>query len=370
MPQLAEVFARHAGGYLAKYGRSVLPSHRRAIRDIASCRTDVMGGHVFRCDSCGREVYAYHSCRNRNCPKCRHKIAEDWLEARRGELLPVTYFHAVFTLPSHLRRVVRSHQRLLGGILMRAAAGATVKLGRDPHYVGGTVGVMTVLHTSGRNLSWHPHVHCLVTGGGLARDGTWLRSRKNYLAPVRALSKVFRGIVREAVTRALPDATLPESVWKKKWCVHCSPAPGATDAVLRYVARYVYRGIISNRSILAVTDTHVTFRYKATRTGKWTVTTLAAHEFMRRFLQHVLPRGFHKVRYYGLWSAPSRTKLRRLQLALGSRGAEAEPETSDGARDDDAPAPRHPLEGETCPHCGKGRLVYLKALPPRRDIPP
>jgi hypothetical protein len=178
MPELAEVFARHADGYLAKYGKSVLPSHRRAIRDIVSCRTEAMGGHVFRCDSCGAQTYAYHSCRNRSCPKCRHKIAEDWLEARRGELLPVTYFHAVFTLSSDLRRLVRSHQRLLGAILMQAAARATIKLCRDTHYVGGTVGVMAVLHTSGRNLSWHPHVHCLVTGGGLSTDDTWLRSRR------------------------------------------------------------------------------------------------------------------------------------------------------------------------------------------------
>ena len=369
MPELAEVFARHGDGYLARYGNSVLPSHRRAVRDIVSCRTPVMGGHVFRCDSCGANTYAYHSCRNRHCPKCRHGAAEDWLAARRREILPVTYFHAVFTLPSALRRLVRSKQRLLGGILMRAAAGATIKLGRDPHYVGGTVGVMTVFHTSGRNLSWHPHVHCLVTGGGLAGDGTWLASRDNFLVPVKALSNIFRAKVRDAVRKALPDLTLPDSAWEKKWRVHCKPAPGATDAVLRYVARYVYRGIISNRNIMAVTDTHVTFRYRATRTGKRTVMTLAAHEFMRRFLQHVLPRGFHRVRYYGLWSAPSRKKLRRLQLAMGARLPEPQPDDS-AADEEDAPQPRHPLEGETCPHCRKGRLVYVEELPPRRDIPP
>ena len=369
MPELAEVFARHGDGYLAKYGSSVLPSHRRAVRDIVSCRTHVMGGHVFRCDSCGAKVYAYHSCRNRHCPKCRHGAAEDWLAARRGEILPVTYFHAVFTLPAALRPLVRSRQRLLGGIVMQAAARALMKLCGDPHYVGGTAGVMAVLHTSGRNLSWHPHVHCLVTGGALAGDGTWLSSRKKYLVPVRALSKIFRAKVRDAVSRALPDAALPDAVWRDKWCVHCKPAPGATDAVLRYVARYVYRGIVSNRDILAVTDTHVTFRYKATRTGKRTVMTLAAHEFMRRFLQHVLPKGFHRIRYYGLWSAPSRTKLRRLQLAMGARLPEPEREEPD-VGDNDAPSPRHPLEGEPCPHCRKGRLVYVEALLPRKDIPP
>jgi hypothetical protein len=369
MPELAEVFARHGDGYLAKYGRSVLPSHRRAIRDIVSCRTGAMGGHVFRCDSCGGKVYAYHSCRNRHCPKCRHGAAEDWLAARRREILPVTYFHAVFTLPSDLRRLVRSHQRPLGGIIMRAAAGATIKLCRDARYVGGTVGVMAVLHTSGRNLSWHPHVHCLVTGGGLSGDGAWLSSRRKFLVPVRALSKIFRGKFRDAVREALPDVTLPDSAWKRKWCVHCKPAPGATDAVLRYVARYVYRGIISNRDIIAVTDGHVTFRYKATDTGRSTTMTLHPHEFMRRFLQHVMPKGFHRARYYGLWSAPWRKKLRRLQLAMGARPPTPEPDDCD-AGDDDAPAPRHPLEGETCPHCGKGRLVHVEGLPPRRDIPP
>lgn len=178
MPELADVFRRHGDDYLAKFAGAVLPSHRRAVRDIVSCRTPAMGGHVFRCDSCGGEVYAYHSCRNRHCPKCRHGAAEDWLAARRREILPITYFHAVFTLPAELRPLVRSHQKLLGAIVMRAAARSLIRLCGDPRYVGGTVGVMAALHTSGRNLFWHPHVHCLVTGGGLTRDGTWLRSRR------------------------------------------------------------------------------------------------------------------------------------------------------------------------------------------------
>jgi hypothetical protein len=368
MPELADVFRRHGNGYLVKFAGAVLPSHCRVVRDIVSCRTPVLGGHVFRCDSCGTEVYAYHSCRNRYCPKCRHGAAEDWLAARRREVLNVMYFHAVFSLPAGLRRLVRSHQRLMGGILMRAAARTLIKLCRDPRHVGGTVGVMAVLHTSGRNLSWHPHVHCLVTGGGLTDDGAWLPSRKTFLAPVKALSKVFRAKVRDAVKAALPDATIPEEVWKEKWCVHCKPAPGATDAVLRYVARYVYRGIVSNRDIIAVADDHVTFRYKATGTGRLTTMTLRPHEFMRRFLQHVLPKRFHRVRYFGLWSGPWRAKRRRLQLALGGRLPAPEPED---IIPDDAPAPPHPLDGARCPHCGKGRLVHImELLPPRRDIPP
>jgi len=369
MPELADVFASHGNDYLAKFAGAVLPSHCRVVRDIVSCRTPVMGGHVFRCDSCGGEVYAYHSCRNRHCPKCRHGAAEDWLAARRREILPVTYFHAVFTLPAELRPLVRSHQKLLCGIIMRAAARSLIKLCGDPRYVGGTVGVMAALHTSGRNLSWHPHVHCLVTGGGLTRGGTWLRSRKNFLAPVRALSNIFRAKVRDAVTSALPGVTLPDSIWKQKWCVHCRAAPGATDAVLRYVARYVYRGIVANRDIVAVTDTCVTFRYKATDTGRLTTMTLHPHEFMRRFLQHVLPRGFHRIRYFGLWSAPWRTKRRRLQLALGGRLPAPEPDDP-GAGDDTAPALCHPLEGERCPHCRNGRLVHVQEYLPMRDIPP
>jgi hypothetical protein len=250
---------------------------------------------------------------------------------------------------------------------MRAAARSLIKLCGDPRYGGGTVGVMAALHTSGRNLSWHPHVHCLVTGGGLSGDGTWLRSRKNFLAPVRALSNIFRAKVRDALRSALPDVTLHDSVWEEKWCVHCKPAPNATDAVLRYVARYVYRGIIAHRDIVAVTDSHVTFRYKATGTGRLTTMTLRPHEFMRRFLQHVLPSGFHRVRYYGLWSAPSRRKLRRLQLALGCRRPAPEPDDSDTG--DDA-TPCHPLDGAKCPHCGKGILAHVQALLPLRDIPP
>ena len=185
---------------------------------------------------------------------------------------------------------------------------------------------------------------------------------------MKALSKIFRAKVRDAVKAALPDAAIADAAWKQKWCVHCKPAPGATDAVLRYVARYVYRGIISNRDIISVTDTHVTFRYKATDTGRLTTMTLHPHEFMRRLLQHVLPKGFHRVRYYGLWSAPSRRKLRRLQLTLGARLPAPEPD--DLAGDDGALAPRHPLDGKPCPHCGKGRLVHVEMLLPRREIPP
>ena len=186
---------------------------------------------------------------------------------------------------------------------------------------------------------------------------------------MKALSKIFRAKVRDAVKAALPDAAIADAAWKQKWCVHCKPAPGATDAVLRYVARYVYRGIISNRDIISVTDDHVTFRYKATGSGRSTTMTLRPHEFMRRLLQHVLPKGFHRVRYFGLWSAPSRRKLRRLQLLLGGRLPAPEPD--DDSADDDLPAPRHPLDGKECPHCGKGSLVHvMELLPPRRDIPP
>lgn len=367
MLEVADIFCRYGGQYLRTFGNAMLPSHCRAFHDILSCRTPARGGHIFSCNRCGHRVYAYHSCRNRSCPKCHAHDTEAWLEARRKELLPVPYFHVVFTLPKELRRIVRQHQKPLYGILMKAAAKALIKLAADPHYVGGRIGVMAILHTWTRTLVYHPHVHCLVPAGGLSDDQRWLPARKNYLVPVKALSKIFRGVFMDLVARRLPDLELPASVRHREWVAYCKPSIQGVDAVLNYLGRYVHRIAITNRRILSIDDGKITFRYQNAGNSVWKTMTLEANEFIRRFLQPVLPKGVHKVRYYGLWAPSNRQLLHRLQLALAA-------EQTDPPSDEPDPSLKHAQtpdpKGKTCPHCGKGVLIRIGRIPRNQRAPP
>lgn len=369
MPELAEVFARYGPAYLNRYGPSMLPSHRRAMQDIVRCRTESMGGQVFCCNHCGRQHYVYHSCRNRSCPKCHHEQTQAWLRERRQELLPVTYFHVVFTVPDQLHACLRSRQTPLYSLLMKAAARAIIRLAADPHYVGGLVGVLSVLHTWGRNLSYHPHVHCLVTGGGFdPRTHEWRSARDNYLVPVKALSRMFRNIFKEVAGPLLGGLAIPPSVWREPWVVNCQPVRGRPENVLNYLARYVHRIAITNNRILTVDDGRVTFEYRDTRDQQYKQVTLQAEEFIRRFLQHVLPQGFHKVRYYGLWAPGNRRLLRQLQWLLASpdlAGSSPPPATNAAMELPGDPHPTH-----TCPYCGKGVLLLAGRLRPSGRAPP
>ena len=371
MPELAEIFARYGPAYLERYGPAMLPSHRRAMQDIVACRTESMGGQVFCCNQCGRTHYVYHSCRNRSCPRCHHEQTQAWLAERSRELLPIPYFHVVFTVPDELHAGLRSRQSQLYPVLMQAAAHATLKLAADPHYVGGLVGVLAVLHTWGRTLTYHPHVHCLVTGGGVSTDTQeWRSARDNYLVPVKALSRIFRETFKELSGPMLQGLAIPPSVWQVPWVVHCEPVRGHVDNVLNYLARYVHRIAITNNRILAIDDNQVTFKYQDTRDQQSKNMTVSAQEFIRRFLQHVLPQGFHKVRYYGLWAPGNRTLLRRLQLLLGTGM-----DTDVSATHASAPqaltlnALACPA-GPTCPYCQQGVLVLVGLLPRRRRAPP
>jgi len=368
MPEVADIFRRYGGEYLQRFGADLLPSHRRAMEDLQNCRTPALGGHVYTCDHCGQEQYAYHSCRNRSCPKCHAHDTEQWLAARRKELLPVPYFHVVFTLPEELRPLVRSHQKALYGLLMKSAAESLIKLAFDPHYVGGLVGILAVLHTWTRTQVYHPHVHCLVPGGGLSPDGQWHPARKKYLVPVKALSRIFRGMFRDGLAQLLPDLTVPASVWKKDWVVYCKPTVQGTEQVLNYLGRYVHRIAIANRRILSIDDGQVTFLYQEVDHSAWKAMTLEACEFIRRFLQHVLPAGVHKVRYFGLWHPARRRRLRQVQLALSLaaptlKPAEPEPASS-------APAGKGSLEGRPCPHCHQGILLWHRRLNRHERAPP
>jgi hypothetical protein len=286
---------------------------------------------------------------------------------RRKELLPVEYFHVVFTLPEELRQHVRRHQKILYGITIKAAAKSLIKLAADPHYVGGLIGVLAILHTWTRTLVYHPHVHCLVPAGGVSDNREWLPARKNYLVPVKALSRIFRGMFREMVAKELPDLMIPQAVWNKEWVVYCKPTVQGIDKVLDYLGRYVHRIAIANSRILSIDDGKVTFRYQNCGDSQWKTMTLPASEFIRRFLQHVLPRGTHKVRYYGLWSPSNRGRLRQVQIVLAS-DIPVQPHEIN-ILDEEVSA--QPIgNGKTCPHCGKGILVLIDRIDRQRRAPP
>ena len=368
MLEVADVFRRYGDAYLQEFRKAMLPGHRRASHDIRHCRTAVFGGHVYDCDRCGHRQYAYHSCKNRHCPKCQGDDAEIWLERRRQELLAVPYFHLVFTLPKELRDVVRRHQKTMYGLLMKAAARSLMKLAADPRYVGGQIGILAVLHTSTATLAYHPHVHLLVPAGGVSQDGEWLAARKDYLVPVEALAIIFRGMFLQMLRKALPGQHLPNVLWTKKWVVYCKPTVQGSERVLQYLARYVHRVAFANSRLVCIENGQVTFRYKIRRKRQWKTMTLPAREFIRRFLQHVLPRGMHKVRYYGIWNPSHRTLLRRIQLVTGplqipsATEDEGTPQTTD--------TPDGSLEKrKKCPCCDEGTL-FLTEIIPRQPRPP
>ena len=367
MIEVADIFRSYGSEYVQKFGEKMLPSHRRAFKDILQCRTLAMGGHVFQCDHCGRQEYSYHSCRNRSCPKCHKSDTQSWLQTREKELLPVPYYHVIFTLPHELRAFARRNQQKIYGLLIKCAADSILKLACDPHYVGGLVGVMAVLHTWGSNLSYHLHVHCLVTGGGLSSDGrTWMPARDDYLFPVRALSRLFRGLFLDRIHKQFEEIHLSEALWQKDWIVHCKPAVQGTRTVLNYLARYIHRVAITNSRIISADDGKVTFRCKGSRSTQTKTMTVSAEEFIRRFLQHVLPAGFHKVRYYGLWSPSNRKNLSKVQHILTQSENDQQVEFEEDVDAEASPS----SEARKCPHCQRGTLIWIRRLPRKGRAPP
>ena len=373
MVEMADIFRRYGPQYRAKYGDRMLPSHRQAMGAIERCRTLALGGHVYACEACDEIQYQYHSCLNRHCPKCQNGKAQLWLEQQQDLLLPVPHFLVTVTLPSELRRVARSHQKQIYDLLFRTSAAAMQHLARDPRFVGGQMGMVGVLHTWGRNLSYHPHIHYLVPGGGLAIAGqTWQPARNNFLLPVKALSRIVRGKFRDALRRTSLFALVPASVWQQAWVVHCQPVGNGLTA-LKYLAPYIFRVAISNNRILKLAEGKVTFRYRTTDTGKLKTCTLPAVEFIRRFLQHVLPKGFVKVRYYGFLSSGCRHRLAAIRQqvdsppaaqSLAPEGADVNTPTADHLADDPAPNPVL-----LCPSCGQ--VMQRRPIPrPQGRCPP
>ena len=360
MVEVAEILRAHGPEYLAKYGSRMPRAHLRAMRDIEQCRTPVLGGQVYVCTKCDERRYSYHSCKNRHCPKCGNDQAEKWLEEQKELLLPVVHFLVTFTLPEELRRVARSNQKTVYSILFRASSEALQKMAWDERFVGGRLGMVGVLHTWTRALIYHPHVHYIVTGGGLSEKGDWKRSREVFLVPVRALSVIFRAKFRDLLKKTELFDQVDGRVWKKEWVVHSEPV-GSGGAAFKYLAPYVFRVAISNSRILKLEDGRVTFKYKDSATDQVKYATVSAEEFMRRFLQHVLPERFVKVRYYGLLSPGNRHQLKRVREVLGARASGSAARSEDGASNQ--------RETLRCPSCGN-EMKLIGTLSARGRKPP
>lgn len=371
MIELADVFRHFGSAYLNTYGETMLPSHRKVISDVINCRTPALGGHVYGCDSCQTKIYAYHSCKNRHCPKCHTAQTRQWIEKRQTEMLPIPYFHITATIPEPLRSFFRSHQSECYGILMRATAESIMEMGSNPKHIGGIVGILMVLHTWTQQLIYHPHAHCLVTGGGVSHDGTtWHPSRPDFFVPVKPLARLIRGKVMAALKEAFPNHTWPRKAWRQDWVVDCTPWGQGEQAVLDYLARYAFRIAITNGRILAMDDDTVTFRFKDRKKQCWRTCKLSGEEFIRRFLQHVLPRGFHKVRYFGLWHHAKREISKKVRLLLELENPNPDDPKPSIETAEKAQQPTRVCEGASCPSCKQGKLVLLQSLPRPRTRPP
>lgn len=345
----------------------------RVVADLSRCRTAALGGRLEQCSACGRQEYRYNSCRNRHCPRCQGSRRAAWLEREAGYLLPVEYHHVVFTLPAALAELARRRPRLVYGLLLSASSAAVLELAADPKYLGAQVGLVSMLHTWGQTLSLHPHVHVLATGGGLScnRRGEvdeqpcWRSCRPGFFLPVRVLSRLFRGkfvaglraaLEHEPLAEAADGATLSSWLaerYGQEWVVYSQPPAAGAEVVLKYLARYVHRVAIGNSRLLEVTDETVTFSYKDYRQkGRQRAMTLSGEEFVHRFVQHVLPRGFVRVRHYGLLANRGReAKLaacRRLLLVAAVVVVDGVPAAS---------------EPRCCAVCGEGWMVPVGLLP-------
>ena len=323
MLALADILRAAGPAYMQAHAGRMLPSHRRAIADIVGCRAPALGGSLYRCDDCGAFEYAYHSCRNRHCPTCQEDRAQTWLERLRARLLPCDHYLLTFTLPHQLSAVARAHQELAYAALLREAAAAVQTLAGDRTWVGGTLGIMAVLHTWSRTMEYHPHAHLLVTAGGLSPDGTaWVQpAHARFLMPGYALSKIFRAKMRDALVRAGVSGEIDPRVWEHSWTVHLQQIGRGAHAA-HYLSRYVYHVALTNHRLERFADGRVTFRYTHARTHETRRITLPVDAFIARFLQHVLPRGFTKIRYYGLLSPTGRTDLERARTLLDLHAAQ------------------------------------------------
>lgn len=364
MIELQDIFRRYAGEYIKS--RKLAPVQLKAIRDIISCRTNVLGAHIDRCDECGFEKISYNSCRNRHCPKCQAFAKEDWLNRQKQNLLGCPYFHIVFTVPSELNMIFYQNQRQMYSLLFKAASETLLELCADKKYLGAKPGITAVLHTWGQNLSYHPHLHCIVTGGGLTDLNSWIGSSKKFFLPVKVLSRKFRGKFlhylkqenlslngsADYLNNPSDFDRLLAKLYKTDWVLYCKPPFGGAEKVIEYLGRYTHRVAISNNRILSDKDGDISFKWKDYRDGnKQKIMTLSANEFIRRFLLHILPPGFRKIRHFGIFASRNKTKHIALCRKLAPAKFKTKPETTEqrltrifGAG------------WNLCPICGTGHL--------------
>ena len=353
MIPLAEVLRRHWPAYERKFGARLLPSHRRAVAAIVRCRTPALGGQLFRCE-CGRQHFAYHSCNHRACPQCGHADATAWLDRQRRRLLPVPYYLLTFTVPQQLRPVIRSNQKLLYALLLQHSAGALLDVGRHHKNLGAQLGLLAVLQTWTRDLRFHPHVHCVVPAGGLSADALrWVPPKDPaYFLPGPALAMRLRTRLKRALQRDHPllFVPIPRLVWSIDWVADVQ-AVGRGEPALKYLAAYLHRTAFSAERILNDDGRFITFSYRHSRSGQTRTMRLPAECFLHRFLQHVLPRGFQRVRAFGWLSAAAKTKWERILALLDWNPPPLTPPT--------------PLPPPFCPCCHKPmKVVGLLARPP------
>ena len=363
MTTLGEIFRRYGPAYRARCGRSLSQSQLQAMQAIEACRTEALGGHVYSCPSCQLTRYSYHSCRNRHCPTCQQNATHAWLAEQHTLLLPVPYFLVTFTLPSELRAIARAHPETIYPLLFRTSAAALQQLAHDPRFLGGQIGMLGVLQTWTRDLRYHPHVHYLVPALALTADSTrWLVGNSDFLLHVKPLGKLFRARFRAALRQTPWASQVDARAWAKSWVVDCRPV-GSGASALKYLAPYIFRIALSNNRIERVANDAVTFRYTAGKTGAQKRATLPVTTFIGRFLAHVLPKGFVKVRYYGLLHPSKRPLLAEVRSILALQQAVPPPLCA-------AAAPGSLVAAEPdvrrCPSCGQP-MQLVQTLPPKRQ---
>jgi hypothetical protein len=383
--EVADIFRGRGPAWRKANAGHVSLGQLKVMSAIESCRTAALGGHVARCEKCSHIHIAYNSCRNRHCPKCQGAAAKQWLAEREAELLPVPYYHVVFTLPAQISDIAYQNKAAIYDILFKAAAETLITIATDPKHLGARIGLTSVLHTWGSALTHHPHVHIIVPGGGISLDGKrWVSCRPGFFLPVRVLSRLFRRLFLEKLMAAHEAGALTffgtrAPLAKRKafaafltplrrieWVVYSKRPFGGPQAVLAYLSRYTHRVAISNGRLIAFDEVGVTFKwkdYRATGRERAKVMTLAADEFIRRFLIHVLPTGFHRIRHYGLFASGKRAEnIARASQLLNSPAPQTEARDPDAAQADEPPTLAHP-----CPCCG-GRMIIIETF--RRGTPP
>lgn len=378
--EVAEVLRSCRDEYFEAYAPSA--EQRQVFRDIVACRTAALGGHLQECERCGHQEISYNSCRNRHCPKCQACKQAHWLQARVADLLEVPYFHLVFTLPQQLGPLTLQNRRILYGILFRAASQALLTVADDETHLGARIGFLAILHTWGQTLLHHPHLHCVVPGGGLSAEGKWIACRKGFFLPVRVLSRLFqkkfvhflRAAHRqdklsfhgqlELLSQPARWERLLRQIQQTDWAVYCKPPFGDSRQVLQYLARYTHRIALSNHRLIRLEQGQVTFLTKNYRLQKQGTTTLAACEFTRRFLLHLLPKAFVRIRYYGFLA--HRCRQEKLALCRHHLAASNPPNLdADSKHRLDPPS----LLSDLCPLCRQGKMTVVQKLPPSLLLP-